>query len=205
MSALVSTVMMATLVVGPFHLSRALGLAPVLVGLSMSVGPLVSALGGVPAGRIADRFGAQRTTVVGLVFMVFGTTAIAASPASWGLTGYIAPLVVTTAGYVLFQTANNTAVMATLSADRRGVVAGMLSLSRNLGLVTGASVMGAIFALAAATTEVTTAPPDAIARGMRTTFGVAALLIAVALMVAVKTYRPKLWAADASGASHKME
>ena len=60
MSALVSTVMMATLVVGPFYLSRALGLATALVGLVLSVGPLVAALTGVPAGRIADRFGAQR-------------------------------------------------------------------------------------------------------------------------------------------------
>ena len=41
MSALVSTVMMATLVVGPFYLSRALGLDAALVGLVLSVGPLV--------------------------------------------------------------------------------------------------------------------------------------------------------------------
>ena len=44
MSALVSTVMMATLVVGPFYLSRALGLDAALVGLVMSIGPIVAAL-----------------------------------------------------------------------------------------------------------------------------------------------------------------
>ena len=43
MSALVSTVMMATLVVGPFYLSRALGLDAALVGIVMSIGPIVSA------------------------------------------------------------------------------------------------------------------------------------------------------------------
>ena len=37
MSALVSTVMMATLVVGPFFLSRALGLGAALVGIVMSI------------------------------------------------------------------------------------------------------------------------------------------------------------------------
>jgi MFS family permease len=51
MSTLVSTVMMATLVVGPFYLSRALGLEAALVGLVLSAGPLVAALTGVPAGR----------------------------------------------------------------------------------------------------------------------------------------------------------
>ena len=57
--------MMATLVVGPFYLSRALGLEPALVGLVLSVGPLVAALTGVPAGRIVDRLGAQRMTLLG--------------------------------------------------------------------------------------------------------------------------------------------
>ena len=54
---------------------------------------------------------------------------------------------VLTVGYALFQTANNTAVMRDVIADQRGVVAGLLSLSRNPGLVTGASAMGAVFAL----------------------------------------------------------
>src|SRR5258705_374234 len=62
-SALVSTVMMATLVVGPFYLSRGLGLAAAHVGLVLSVGPLAAALTGVPAGRLADRFGARRMTI----------------------------------------------------------------------------------------------------------------------------------------------
>lgn len=59
MSALVSTVMMATLVVGPFYLSRALGLGEALVGIVMSAGPVVSALSGLPAGRAVDRLGAR--------------------------------------------------------------------------------------------------------------------------------------------------
>jgi hypothetical protein len=60
----------------------------------------------------------------------------------------------------------------------------MLSLSRNLGLITGASVMGAVFALASATTDITTARPAAVATGMRITFAAAAMLIAFALAIA---------------------
>jgi len=95
--------------------------------------------------------------------------------------GYIAPIVVVTAGYALFQTANNTAVMTDISPDRRGVISGMLNLSRNLGLITGASVMGAVFAFASATTDITTARPEAVATGMRITFAVEAALIVVAV------------------------
>ena len=185
MSALVSTVMMATLVVGPFYLSRALGLDAASVGLVMSVGPLVAALTGVPAGRIVDRFGAPRMTVIGLLGLSAGCLSLAMMPAALGISGYIAPVVVMTAGYALFQAANNTAVMTDLRPDQRGVISGMLNLSRNLGLITGASVMGALFALASATADVTAAPPDAVAAGLRFTFLVGAILILTALAIAV--------------------
>ncbi len=183
-SALVSTVMMATLVVGPFYLSRALGLDAAMVGLVLSVGPIVSALTGVPAGRIADRFGSQRVTIVGLIGIAVGSLVLSIIPATLGIPGYIAPLVVMTAAYALFQTANNSAVMTDIHADQRGVISGVLNLSRNLGLITGASVMGTVFALASATTDITNASPEAVATGMRTTFAVAATLIVVALAIA---------------------
>ena len=59
-NALVSTVMMATLVVGPFYLAGALGLDAGGTGLAMSAGPVAAALAGMPAGRLADRHGAGR-------------------------------------------------------------------------------------------------------------------------------------------------
>lgn len=184
-SALVATVMMATLVVGPFYLSRALGLDAAVVGIVMSVGPLVAALTGVPAGRIADRFGAGRMTVSGLIAIAAGCFILSVMPAISGIPGYIAPIAVITSGYALFQTANNTAVMSDIRPDQRGVISGLLNLSRNLGLITGASVMGAVFAFASEAIDIATARPDAVATGMRITFAVAAILIVVALAVAV--------------------
>ena len=189
MSALVSTVMMATLVVGPFYLSRTLGLNAALIGLVLSVGPLFAALTGVPAGRLADRLGPQRMTVLGLLGIATGAFLLSVIPATLGVYGYTAPLMVITIGYALFQTANNTAVMTNTRPEERGVVSGLLNLSRNLGLITGASAMGTVFAAAASTIDITTAPPDAIATGMRTTFAVAGVLILLALAIAVATYR----------------
>lgn len=183
MSALVSTVMMATLVVGPFYLSQALGLRSALVGVVMSVGPLVAALTGVPAGRMADRVGAQFMTMMGLIGIAAGCSILSMMPATLGVSGYIAPIVVITAGYALFQTANNTAVMSDIGSDQRGVISGMLNLSRNLGLITGASVMGTVFAFALGKAEITAAGSEAVAAGMRITFAVAAGLVVVAIAV----------------------
>ncbi len=184
MSTLVSTVMMSTLVVGPFYLSRALGLEAALIGFVLSAGPLVAALTGVPAGRIVDRFGAQRMTIAGLIGIAAGCIVLSFVPATFGIAGYITPIVCITASYALFQAANNTAVMTDIRPDQRGVISGTLSLSRNLGLITGASVMGAVFALASATTDTMTARPEAVAAGMRNTFAVAAVLVIVALAIA---------------------
>ena len=189
MSALVSTVMMATLVVGPFYLAGALGLDTAVVGFVMSIGPIVAALAGVPAGRIVDRFGPQRMTIGGLAGMAVGCSALWLAPAALGIAGYVIPLVIITANYALFQAANNTAVMTDVSADQRGVISGMLNLARNLGLITGASVMGAVFALASRAGDFTAARPDAVAIGigigMRVTFAVAAALVIVALVIAL--------------------
>ena len=183
-SALVATVMMATLVVGPFYLARALALDTTVVGLVMSVGPLVAALSGVPAGRLVDRIGAARMTVAGLVGVAAGCATLSMLPSAFGIAGYVAPLVVVTASYALFQAANNTSVMAEIRPQQRGVVSGLLNLARNLGLVTGASALAAMFAHAAGTTDIATAPPEAVALGMRITFVVAAILIVIALAVA---------------------
>jgi Na+/melibiose symporter-like transporter len=75
--------------------------------------------------------------------------------------------------------------MTNVPANHRGVFSGMLSLSRNLGLIIGASAMGALFAYAAGTSEVSAASPAAVAAGLRLAFGIVASLLAAALAVAV--------------------
>ncbi|NQD37849.1 MFS transporter [Permianibacter sp. IMCC34836] len=188
MSTLVTTVVMATLVVGPFYLSGALMLDAAEIGLVMSSGPLVAALTGVPAGRLVDRFGAQRMTLSGLIAMATGAALLPLLSTHFGIPAYVAPLMLLTAGYAVFQAANNTAVMTGSPPDQRGVIAGMLNLSRNLGLVTGASVMGAVFAFGAAASNLLTATPAAVTAGMRLTFIVATVIILIALVIAVASH-----------------
>ncbi|EJN31601.1 MFS transporter [Pseudomonas sp. GM80] len=181
LTLLVTTVMMTTLVVGPFYLHRGLGLSSAMVGVTLSVGPLLSALSGVPAGRLVDRFGAQRIVPGALLGMACGCALLALLPMSLGLPAYVLPIMLIAAGYALFQAANNTGLMAGVSQDQRGVVSAMLGLARNLGLITGAAVMGAVFALAAG--DPTQAPATAIASGLHTTFGVATALMLLTLII----------------------
>lgn len=184
MSGLVTTVVMATLVLGPFYLSGALGLSSIHIGMLMSCGPLIAALTGVPAGRGVDRFGTHTTSMCGLLLMGAGCLGMMLLPGKFGIPAYLLALTLITAGYALFQAANNTAVMRSTSDQQRGLISGMLNLSRYLGLITGASLMGAVFALGAASPNLMTARPEALARGMQFSFAFAALLILSALAIA---------------------
>lgn len=181
LTLLVTTVMMTTLVVGPFYLSRGMGLTGAMVGLVLSVGPLLAALGGVPAGRLVDRFGARRVVPGALLGLVCGCGLLALLPMSLGVSAYVLPMVVIASGYALFQAGNNTSLMAGVSQDQRGVVSALLGLARNLGLITGAAVMGAVFAVA--TGDPTEAPAAVIASGLHATFGVATALMIMALII----------------------
>lgn len=179
-SALVMTVMTATLVVGPFYLSRALGLSAAQVGLVMSAGPAVAILTGIPAGYLVDRFGSQRIAQLGLAAVAAGAGLLSLL-GRWGVLGYVAPIALLTAGYALFQVANNTVLMKDLFPERRGLIAGMVNLARNLGAITGASAMGALFYLAS---QRVAGAAAAAAYGMRVTYGAAALLALAALLIA---------------------
>jgi hypothetical protein len=83
--------------------------------------------------------------------------------------------------------------MSGVGAGERGVVSGLLNLSRNLGLITGASLMGAIFAVASAGGQrgigQSVSNSAAAARGMHVTFQVATALAVAAMVVALLSAR----------------
>jgi MFS family permease len=183
-NVLVAAVMMATLVVGPFYLGLGLGLKETLVGVVMAIGPVISIVSGIPSGRLVDSWGSDRVLAIGLALLAAGAVLLAILPNRIGVTGYVLSIIVLTPGYQLFQAANNTAALTDISNDRRGMVSGLLSLSRNIGLIAGASFMGAVFAFGVGTDDFIHAAPAAIAAGMQLTFLLASGMMIVAIGVA---------------------
>ncbi|MBB5018027.1 EmrB/QacA subfamily drug resistance transporter [Chitinivorax tropicus] len=180
-SVAATTVVMAALVVGPFYLGRFFDLNSTQVGLVVSIGPAFATLTSFPAGRLVDRIGSARTITQGLSAMLVASALLVCIPASWRVLGYAIPLALLTTGYATFQTANNTAVLAHSQGGQRGLISGMLNLARNLGLITGASLMGATFAWVVNITGQQHAP-TAARYGMQVTFAVATVLVLIALV-----------------------
>lgn len=184
-NALVAVIMMATLVVGPYALQYGLGLRIGIVGLVMAVGPVISMVSGVVSGRLVDRFGAKAILTCGLVCLFAGAVLLASLPIAFGTLGYVGALLVLTPGYQMFLAANNTEALAARSKAESGRIAGLLSLSRNIGLMGGASGMASIFAAASGTHDLHAASPTHILDGLRIAFLVAAGLAAVALAITI--------------------
>uniref|UniRef100_UPI0025B6BD3B MFS transporter n=1 Tax=Aeromonas caviae TaxID=648 RepID=UPI0025B6BD3B len=101
-SALVASVMVATLLIGPFYLHGAFALDMGTVGLMISMGPLLAALSGMPAGWLVDRVGATPVVRLGLGLMVVAAVLLALLDRALGPLGYLLPILLLTAGYALF-------------------------------------------------------------------------------------------------------
>jgi MFS family permease len=188
---LVSAIVMTTLVIGPFYLVDALELDPVQTGLVMSIGPAIAALVGLPAGRLVDSVGSSKVTFAGLISVLLGAAMMAVLPTLSGTEGYISSLVFITAGYALFQAANNTGVMAGASEEQRGLVSGLLGMSRNLGLITGASAMSAVYAFGQqGSSKLGLAPGSAT--GFQLSFVLAAILAFSALLLALQARQARV-------------
>lgn len=181
MSAAITAIVMASLVAGPFYLALGLQLDAAEIGLAMSAGPIVAALSGAPAGRLADRIGPPAVAVAGLACVSAGAAVLPVTALAFGVAGYVGPLMLITGGYAFFQAANNAQVMTSVASDQRGVASGLLTLARNMGLVTGAAVPGAVFAGVAGA--------DAATAGMQATFACAAVVAIATLIVALRARR----------------
>lgn len=183
---LVASVMMTTLVAGPFYLRIALGLGTVATGLVMSVGPVISIFGGVLSGKAVDTWGTRRILTTGHILLVAGAFALAFLPQALGTAGYVAAITLLTPGYQLFQAANNTAVMSQAPKDHRGTISGVLNLSRNLGLVMGAWAMAGVFAFGVRTNDFDHATPAALGDGMTLAFCLAGTMMLAALWITTR-------------------
>ncbi|MCX7444741.1 MFS transporter [Corynebacterium sp. P7003] len=180
----VGAVMMSTLVIGPFHLSAAHGLAPRDIGLIMALGPLTSVVAGVVTGRFVTGDTAPGLTVLGLAWMGVAVTVLAVGEPWLGVPGYVAGTVLLAPGYQLFMAANNMTVLESVPGNRRGTAAGILGLARNIGLVTGSAALGSVFLRVAGATDSGTA--------FTVTYGaVSAVLLVTVLACAVDLHRSR--------------
>ncbi|HEY0212883.1 MAG TPA: MFS transporter [Paenirhodobacter sp.] len=157
----------------PFLLQSVMQYNPTMVGLLMMPWPIAVAVMAPIAGRLSDRMAPAILGGVGLIAMSAGMLALALMRADAPIWDICWRMALCGAGFGLFQSPNNRAMLEAAPMNRSGAASGMLSTARLTGQslgaalvalllgqfglwgATGALLAGAGFALLAAITSMT--------------------------------------------------
>ena len=129
----------------PFYLQKIRGLPPEQAGMLYLPMPFMMMIVAPVSGTLSDRMDSRYISSAGMGFMAFGMWLLsnlkADSPYFFMITG----LIIVGLGIGLFQTPNNSAIMGSVPDSKRGIASGMLATMRNIGMVLGVAISGALF------------------------------------------------------------
>jgi DHA2 family multidrug resistance protein-like MFS transporter len=137
---------MLTFVSLPFLFQNGLGFTPEKVGLAMMPWPLAVGLMAPLAGRLADRFSPGWLGGIGMLLMALGAIALGHIPVHPQPFDLAWRMALSGAGFGLFQSPNNRAMIGAAPLTRSGAASGMLSTARLTGQVTGAALVSILLA-----------------------------------------------------------
>lgn len=182
---IVSAVVMTSLIVGPFYLLISLECNTTQAGIVMATSPFTVAITSYLVGKLSRDKHFKSLIILGLSFLTLGATGMTLLKITDGLTGYLLCLITMATGYATFLSTNNTLTMSNTISNLRGSVAGILSLSRNLGLLTGASVMSTIFGASANVTNIIEAKSNMVVSGLHAVYQIAVGLLICAIAIQI--------------------
>jgi EmrB/QacA subfamily drug resistance transporter len=163
LSALLNFMALYTLIfLTPFYLVFALHYSVVKLGLVMGAAPLATLFLGPPSGILSDRFGTRAFAVCGMAISALGLYLLSGLKESADALDVAWRLAVVGVGIGIFQSPNNSAIMGSVPPPYLGIAAGILAAMRNVGMVLGIAVAGAVlfgFAPVAASTNPGTFSP----------------------------------------------
>ncbi|MCH5328667.1 MAG: MFS transporter [Coprobacter sp.] len=136
---------MLALVSLPFLLQRALGRDAVTTGLLLTPWPLTTMIFAPVAGALVKRINPGLLGGIGLTIFAFGLLLLGLMPARPTDIDIIWRLAVCGCGFGLFQTPNNSTIIASAPPTRSGGASGMLGTARLLGQTTGAALVALMF------------------------------------------------------------
>ena len=136
---------MLAMVALPFYLQHEFGYDEVATGLLMTAWPAVIMVVAPVAGMLIERIHAGLLGGTGLTAMAAGLFLLAFLPEHPVPGDIVWRLVLCGAGFGLFQSPNNSILIASAPPERSGSASGMLATARLIGQTTGAALMALLF------------------------------------------------------------
>lgn len=129
----------------PFYLIQGRGLNPAQAGLLLSAQPILMAITAPISGSLSDRTGSRLPGMIGMALLCVGLFLLAhlgsLSPFWMAFLG----LVIAGTGTGIFISPNTSALLGAAPRHRQGIASGVLASGRNVGMVLGIGMAGAIF------------------------------------------------------------
>jgi MFS family permease len=184
MNVLANLAGFAILLLTPYYLLNTLGLSVLGGGLVLALELVGSIAGASLAARVVPLFGQRRVAFAGIVIEAVTLLGLGRSAADTPVTLVVVVLMAMGVGQGLLNVAYTDIVTGTLARRDRGVAGSLALLTRTLGIVGGASVLSALYAVGAG-------EPAVFLVGYRYAFTMAGggLLVALALSCVA----PRAW------------
>lgn len=129
----------------PFYLIQGRGLSPARAGILFVVQSITMAIVAPLSGTLSDRIGSRIPAAVGMTTLAAGLLLLSRLGLYTPLSYVAVTLLVSGLGTGIFISPNNSALMGAAPRNRQGIAAGILAEARNVGMVLGVGLSGAIF------------------------------------------------------------
>ena len=131
---------MLAMVALPFYLQKTFGYTEVHTGLILTAWPAIIMVVAPIAGLLVERIHAGAMGGVGLLIMAAGVVLLAFLPEQPHVADIVWRLLLCGLGFGLFQSPNNSILIASAPPERSGSASGMLATARLTGQTTGAAL-----------------------------------------------------------------
>ena len=128
----------------PFLLIQQRGLNTQQTGLVLTAQPLVMAIVAPASGALSDRIGSRTLATAGMGVLALGLLLLSFAVGHGSVAAIAGALGVVGLGVGSFAAPNNSALMGAAPRHRQGIAAGVLATARNVGMVVGVGLSGAM-------------------------------------------------------------
>jgi EmrB/QacA subfamily drug resistance transporter len=145
-SALISFMAMFSIILlMPFLLQDELNYSPQKMGLVFMAVPLVMSVVSPLSGWLSDRTNSHVLSSIGIGIATLSILSLGYLNGESSFTDVALRLSLLGLGMGLFQPPNNSIIMGSLPMEQLGIAAGIMGTMRNMGMVIGVAVSGAVF------------------------------------------------------------
>ncbi len=128
----------------PFYLIQGRGFSPARAGLLLTAPSLARALASPLFGMLSDRIGSRQPSMLGMAILGFGLYLLSRLGSQSTLSEIALALSVAGLGAGMFVSPNTSALMGSAPRHQQGIAAGVMATARNVGMVLGVGLAGAL-------------------------------------------------------------